>query len=48
VPKPLYNFGRIDLYVGCHAGSDPAAVAALDNALAQMRRDGELAEFGMR
>jgi len=47
-PRPLYNFGRIDLYIGCHPGTDPAAVAALDTAIAQLRRNGELAEFGLR
>ncbi|MFG6415187.1 substrate-binding periplasmic protein [Roseateles sp. DC23W] len=47
-PRPLYHFGRIDLYMACHPGSDPEAVGALDAALAQMRRNGELAEFGMR
>lgn len=48
VPKQLYNFGRIDLYMGCHPATDPAAVAALDAAIAQLRRNGELTEFGMR
>ena len=48
VPRQLYNFGRIDLYMGCHPASDPAAVAALDAAIAQLRRSGELAEFGLR
>lgn len=47
-PRELYNFGRIDLYMGCHPGTDPAAVAALDAAITQLRRNGELAEFGMR
>jgi polar amino acid transport system substrate-binding protein len=48
VPRPLYSFGRIDLYMACHPATDPAAVAALDAAIAQLRRNGELAEFGMR
>jgi polar amino acid transport system substrate-binding protein len=47
-PRQLYNFGRIDLYMACHPASDPAAVSALDAAIGQLRRTGELAEFGMR
>ncbi|MDR7331863.1 transporter substrate-binding domain-containing protein [Roseateles asaccharophilus] len=47
-PRQVYNFGRIDLYMGCHTSTDPAAVAALDAGIAQMRRNGELTEFGMR
>lgn len=47
-PRALYSFERVDLYMACHPGSDPAAVAALDAAIAQLRRNGELAEFGLR
>lgn len=47
-PRQLYNFGRIDLYIACHPATDPAAVAALDAGIAQLRRNGELNEFGMR
>jgi len=47
-PKPMYSTGRIDLYIACHRGSDPAAIAALDAAISRMRRSGELTEFGMR
>lgn len=47
-PRALHSFERMDFYVGCHPGTDPAAVAALDAAIAQLRRNGELAEFGLR
>lgn len=47
-PRVLHSFGRIDLYFACHPASDPAAIGALDLAIAQLRRTGELAEFGLR
>lgn len=47
-PRQVHHSGRTDLYIGCHPASDPEAVGALDAAIAQMRRNGELAEFGMR
>ncbi|KQW44585.1 MULTISPECIES: ABC transporter substrate-binding protein [unclassified Roseateles] len=47
-PRVLHSFGRIDLYFACHPGSDPAALGALDLAITQLRRNGELVEFGLR
>ncbi|MFN3305374.1 MAG: substrate-binding periplasmic protein [Roseateles sp.] len=47
-PRLLHSLGRIDLYMACHPQSDPAAVAALDAAITQLRRNGELTEFGLR
>lgn len=47
-PRQLYSADRIDLYIACHPASDPGAVQALNAAIAQMRRNGELADFGMR
>lgn len=47
-PRLLHSFGRIDLYFACHPETDPAAVSALDTAIAQLRRNGDLAEFGLR
>lgn len=47
-PRVFYSAGRIALFIACHPGTDPAAVGALDLALARMRRGGELAEFGLR
>lgn len=47
-PRSLFSTGRIDLYIACHPATDPAALGALDAAIAQLRRSGELAEFGMR
>lgn len=47
-PRVMLSFGRIDLYFACHPNSDPAAIGALDIAIAQLRRTGELAEFGLR
>ncbi|HEY9108954.1 MAG TPA: transporter substrate-binding domain-containing protein, partial [Roseateles sp.] len=47
-PRQLYSAGRIDLFIACHRATDPAALNALDAAIAQLRRGGELADFGMR
>jgi len=46
-PRMLHSFGRIDLYFACHVGTDPATLSALDVAIIQLRRNGELAEFGL-
>lgn len=46
-PLALYSFGRIDLYIACNLATDPATISALDIAIGQLRRNGELAEFGL-
>lgn len=48
VPRVMHSFGRIDLYFACHTATDPAVIGALDLAIAQLRRTGELTEFGLR
>ncbi|RZJ04756.1 MAG: transporter substrate-binding domain-containing protein [Rubrivivax sp.] len=47
-PRVLYSAGRIDLYIACHPDSNRDLVSALGVAVAQLRRNGELADFGMR
>lgn len=47
-PRALYSFGRIDLYMACHPATSAAIVARLDKGIEQLRRNGELAEFGLR
>lgn len=47
-PRMLYSFGRIDLHMACHVGTPAAAVERLHIGIDQLRRNGELAEFGMR
>lgn len=46
-PRVLYAAGRIDLYFACHLATDRATIRALDAAIARLRRNGELAEFGL-
>ena len=46
-PRVLYSGLHIGLYVACHPRSDAAVVRALDLAITQLRRSGELAEFGL-
>lgn len=40
--RPVLVLNRLDQYVACHPGTDRAALAALEAALASMRRDGTL------
>ena len=46
-PRLMHSFGRIDLYFACHPATDPALLGTLDLAITQLRRNGELAEFGL-
>ncbi|WP_457422065.1 substrate-binding periplasmic protein [Roseateles sp. P5_E7] len=46
-PRVLHSAGRIDLYFACHPATDPAVLGVLDLAITQLRRNGELAEFGL-
>ncbi|MFG6466060.1 substrate-binding periplasmic protein [Roseateles sp. BYS87W] len=48
LPKALYTFGRVDLPMGCHPATPSGVVERLNAALEHMRRDGELAAFGLR
>lgn len=47
-PRALRSFGRIDVYLACHLEFPEAMAERLRAGLEQMRRDGELAEFGLR
>ncbi|MFG6433603.1 substrate-binding periplasmic protein [Roseateles sp. LYH14W] len=47
MPRVLYSFGRIDLYVACHIATPAAIVDRLNAGLTQLRVNGELAEFGL-
>lgn len=46
--QPLANFGHIDLYLACHRDTAPATLDKLRATIEQLRRDGELAAFGVR
>jgi polar amino acid transport system substrate-binding protein len=48
MPRLLFSFGRIELYVACHLATPAAIVGRLHGGLAQLRANGELAEFGLR
>jgi ABC-type amino acid transport substrate-binding protein len=47
-PRPVHRFGRVDLYVACQRDVASDVMERLQVALAQMRRNGELVEFGLR
>lgn len=46
--QPLLRAGRVDLYVACHRELPAALRERLQAGVAQLRRDGELAPFGLR
>ncbi|MDR7331862.1 transporter substrate-binding domain-containing protein [Roseateles asaccharophilus] len=46
-PRVLYSFGRIDLHMACHPGTPAAIVERLHAGIEQLRRSGELVEFGL-
>lgn len=47
-PRVLYSFGRIDLFIACHPTVPPEQVERMHTGLEQLRRSGELLEFGLR
>lgn len=47
-PRALRSFGRIDVYIACHLDFPEAIAERLRAGLEQMRREGDLAEFGLR
>lgn len=47
-PKALQEFGRIELYLACHRELAPELAERLSRGLEEMRRNGELADFGLR
>lgn len=46
--QPLYRAGRVELYIACHPDLPAALRERLQAGLTQLRRDGELAPFGLR
>lgn len=46
-PRVLHNFGRIDLHMACHPGTATPLVERLHAGIEQLRRGGELVEFGL-
>jgi len=48
VPRALYSYGQLELHMACHLGTPAPIVERLNAGLEQMRRDGELAAFGVR
>lgn len=47
-PRVLYSFGRIDLHMACHPQTPAELVERLHTSLDQLRRSGELVDFGLR
>lgn len=46
--KHQLTLGRVDAYVACHPATPPEPVEKLHQAIQKLRRQGELAEFGLR
>ena len=46
--KHQLTLGRVDAYIACHIASPREAVEKLHQAIQKLRRQGELAEFGLR
>lgn len=46
--KSLLTLRRVEAYIACHAATPPQAVDKLHQAIQKLRRQGELAEFGLR
>lgn len=46
--RALHSFGRIEGYLACHIDTPPATMTKLQAALDRLRRNGELAPFGVR
>lgn len=46
--KPHWVISRMDVYVACHPATAPELTGRLQQALQRLRRQGELAEFGLR
>jgi polar amino acid transport system substrate-binding protein len=46
--RPHLVVARIDVYIACHPGTAPDAMARLQQAIQRLRRQGDLAEFGLR
>jgi polar amino acid transport system substrate-binding protein len=47
-PKALRSFGQIDVYIACHRELPAATAERLRQGLDELRRAGELVEFGLR
>jgi len=47
-PRMLYSSARIDNYIACHHDVDPAVLERLQAGMEQLRRDGALAQFGVK
>lgn len=47
-PRALHNFWRLDLYIACNNDTPMATVERLQSGVEQLRRSGELAEFGVK
>lgn len=46
--KPHFVISRMDVYVACHPATAPELTGRLQQAVQRLRRQGELAEFGLR
>lgn len=46
--QPLFSTARVDGYLACHPETPPASIERLRQTLQKLRRQGDLAEFGLR
>lgn len=46
--RPHLVVARVDAFIACHLGTEADAAARLQQAIQRMRRQGELAEYGLR
>ncbi|RTL33710.1 MAG: transporter substrate-binding domain-containing protein [Burkholderiales bacterium] len=46
--RPLHSLGQIVTHLACHRDTAPADLERLRTAVEQLRRDGELVDFGVR
>lgn len=47
-PRALHSFWRVDLHIACNNDTPAATVERLQAGIDQLRRNGELAEFGVK
>lgn len=47
-PRTLYSFGRVELHLACNPAMEASTVDRLQAGIDQLRRNGELTEFGLK
>lgn len=46
--RPHLVVARVEAFIACHPGTEPDAAASLQQAIQRLRRQGELADYGLR